>query len=427
MHVLQKLKVLADAAKYDASCASSGANSKKASDADRGMGSTGGMGICHSYTPDGRCISLLKILMTNVCVFDCHYCINRKSSNVQRARFSIDEVVELTTDFYRRNLIEGLFLSSGIIQTPDYTMEQLIEIARKLREEHFFYGYIHLKTIPDADPALLSRAGRYADRLSINLELPSAQSLQMYAPEKDLVGIKKSMARIRVLKDESQENAKQKRQLKIYAGAFGPAPRTNSTKAPTFASAGQSTQIIVGADRSDDKTILHTAHGLYQGYRMRRVYYSAFSPIPDASPLLPLQAAPLVREHRLYQADWLLRFYGFEIDEITTQSDGMLSLDHDPKMAWALQHPEIFPVDVNVAPKEVLLRVPGLGVRGVQHILKARKWSTLRLNDLMSMKLAVKKALPFIRLPDHTPSQVQLTSISDPVIKPTRQQLSLFA
>ena len=404
MELLQKLAVLADAAKYDASCASSGSKGRDASTQPGSLGSTTGAGICHSYTPDGRCVSLLKILLTNVCLFDCHYCINRQSSNVERARFTVDEVVKLTMDFYRRNLIEGLFLSSGIIRSPDYTMEQIVEVARRLREEEKFLGYIHLKTIPDADMALLARAGRYADRLSINIELPTSESLARYAPEKDLTGIKRSMARIRVLRDDQQGAAKEARTVRVLQG--GVRHTAKPAQPPPFAPAGQSTQLIVGADDSNDHTILNTAHSLYSSYQLKRVYYSAFSPIPDASPRLPLQRTPLMREHRLYQADWLLRFYGFQIGEITTGADGMLDLQHDPKMAWALQHPECFPVDVNRAPREMLLRVPGLGVRGVQSILRARRWGSLRLPDLVRMRLPVQKAKGFILAADHAPAHV---------------------
>ena len=294
---LEKLAILADAAKYDASCASSGTD-KKSSLKSKGIGSTEGMGICHAYAPDGRCISLLKILLTNYCRFDCHYCVNRVSSNVARARFSVEEVVDLTIGFYKRNYIEGLFLSSGIIQSPDYTMEQVVSVARKLRTEHAFSGYIHLKTIPDADPDLLAEAGRWADRLSINVELPSQASLTRLAPEKDGTRIRKAMGGMRLRIDE----AKGERKL--------------SRKAPRFAPAGQSTQMIVGADPSDDAAILRQSSSLYASYGLSRVYYSAFSPIPDASRLLPLAPPPLMREHRLYQADWLLRFYGFGVDEI---------------------------------------------------------------------------------------------------------------
>ncbi|MBQ1767303.1 MAG: putative DNA modification/repair radical SAM protein, partial [Aquincola sp.] len=301
MDLESKLAILADAAKYDASCASSGTD-KRSSVGGRGIGSTEGMGICHSYAPDGRCISLLKILLTNHCQYDCLYCVNRSSSNVPRARFRTDEVVQLTLDFYRRNCIEGLFLSSGIIKSPDFTMEQVVEVARSLREDHDFRGYIHLKTIPDASEELLARAGRYADRLSINIEMPTTEGLKALAPEKDDLAIKRSMARLRLHIDDGKEAAKPV-PIRVLPGA-----RPRPAKAPRFAPAGQSTQMIVGADATDDQHILATSAQLYGSYRLRRVYYSAFSPIPDASRGLPLQAPPLMREHRLYQADWLMRF-----------------------------------------------------------------------------------------------------------------------
>ena len=312
MDTRRKLIILADAAKYDASCASSGTSKRDSSDG-RGIGSTEGAGICHSYAPDGRCISLLKVLLTNWCVYDCLYCVNRESSNVARARFTVDEVVDLTLDFYRRNVIEGLFLSSGIVRTPDYTMEQVIEVARRLREVHHFRGYIHLKTIPDASDELVLKAGRYADRLSVNIELPTADALQALAPEKESAAIKRSMARIKLQYDDHADGTP-KRPRSMPAAAAKPAA------APRFAPAGQSTQMIVGATPAHDATLLQRASRLYRQQRLRRVYYSAFSPIPDASSKLPLTAPPLVREHRLYQADWLMRFYGFAQDEICTDA-----------------------------------------------------------------------------------------------------------
>ncbi|MFD0914467.1 putative DNA modification/repair radical SAM protein [Methylophilus luteus] len=384
MQLKQKLEILADAAKYDASCASSGSDQRTSKDG-KGIGSTTGMGICHSYAPDGRCISLLKILLTNFCVYDCIYCVNRVSSNVARARFNVQEVVDLTLSFYRRNYIEGLFLSSGIIRNPDYTMEQVVEVARVLREVHDFRGYIHLKTIPDASPELMARAGLYADRLSINVELPTIASLHTLAPEKDGQAIRRSMGHLRLKIDESKD--------KTLTGK----------KPPRFAPGGQSTQMIVGADTTDDRAILDTSANLYGAYRLRRVYYSAFSPIPDASKMLPLKAPPLVREHRLYQADWLLRFYGFNTEEIVTGQDGMLDLDVDPKMAWALQHREQFPVDLNRAPKAMLLRVPGLGVTSVARILSARRVRAIRHDDLARLRVSLKKILPFVVLPDYHP------------------------
>lgn len=381
MDLTRKLAILADAAKYDASCASSGTRKRNSLGAN-GVGSTEGMGICHSYAPDGRCISLLKILLTNFCIYDCLYCVNRISSNVPRARFTIREVAGLTLDFYRRNYIEGLFLSSGIIRNPDYTMEQVVSVARTLREDHHFRGYIHLKTIPDASPELIALAGRYADRLSINVELPTNESLARLAPEKDAGGIRRSMARVRLQLDEIADEKKARR------------------RPPPFAPAGQSTQMIVGADSSDDRAIIETSANLYSAYRLKRVYYSAFSPIPDSSAALPLKAPPLVREHRLYQADWLMRFYGFGASEIVRAEDGMLDLDIDPKLAWALAHREHFPVDVNRAPREMLLRVPGFGVKTVARIVATRGVRAIRSDDLSRLRVPMKKVAPFIVLPD---------------------------
>ena len=404
MELASKLAILADAAKYDASCASSGGtrrDSSRAGGGQGGIGSNEGAGICHSFAPDGRCISLLKILLTNFCLYDCAYCINRSSSNVQRARFSVEEVVALTLDFYRRNCIEGLFLSSGIIQSPDYTMEQLVRVARTLREVHDFRGYIHLKTIPDAAPDLLAQAGRWADRLSVNIELPTQAGLAQLAPEKDGGRIRRSMAALRLSIDDAQA---QKREQQAQPIRLLPGARPRRADAPTFAAAGQSTQMIVGADGASDATILATSAQLYGAYRLKRVYYSAFSPIPHASATLPAQAPPLLREHRLYQADWLLRFYGFAADEIASQAGGMLSLDVDPKTAWALAHPERFPVDLDRAPREQLLRVPGLGVRAVTRLLMARRARRLRVADLTALRVPVRRVLPFVVLVDHRPA-----------------------
>jgi putative DNA modification/repair radical SAM protein len=338
MELNDKLEILADAAKYDASCASSGAP-KRGSEGKDGLGATTGMGICHSYTPDGRCVSLLKILLTNFCIYDCQYCINRRTSNVPRARFAVDEVVKLTQDFYLRNYIDGLFLSSGIIQSADYTMEQLVAVARTLREVHNFRGYIHLKTIPDADPLLITEAGRWADRLSVNIELPTHDSVTRLAPEKSVHTIKLAMGSIRRKLDEKAEE-----------------PRS-----PAFAPAGQSTQMIVGADASDDHTILNTAETLYGSYKLKRVYYSAFSPIPQSPKSVPLAPPPLLREHRLYQADFLLRSYGFTAGEIMPQT-GNLALDIDPKLAWALSNRDQFPMDLNRVDATLIARIPGIGL-----------------------------------------------------------------
>ncbi|MGI8890526.1 MAG: putative DNA modification/repair radical SAM protein [Chthoniobacterales bacterium] len=409
MELDRKLAILADAAKYDASCASSG-TTKRNSRGSKGIGSTTGSGICHSYTPDGRCVSLLKILLTNFCIYDCLYCINRASSNVQRARFTPEEVVRLTLDFYRRNYIEGLFLSSGIIRNPDYTMEQVIQVARTLRVEHQFRGYIHLKTIPEASPALIEEAGRWADRISINIELPTPAALQALAPEKNFENTEKAMTGIknRIVEAKSE--------------------RTQNGKAPTFAPAGQSTQMIVGATEASDATILRQASSLYSRQKLRRVYYSAFSPIPDASSKLPLQAPPLVREHRLYQADWLVRFYGFAAHELTTEQAPNLDLAIDPKLAWALRHRALFPVDLNKAPRHLLLRVPGLGTKSVQRILGVRRWHKLRVEDLLRLHLPMKKILPFVITADENPQARTLDRddfASQLIVRPT--QMDLFA
>ena len=384
LDVRGKLAILADAAKYDASCASSGAKGARdrTRHSDPGIGSTEGMGICHSYTPDGRCVSLLKILLTNYCIFDCQYCVNRVTSDVRRARFKIDEVVGLTLEFYKRNYIEGLFLSSGIIGSPDDTMAELVEVARRLREDHHFRGYIHLKTIPECSDELIERAGSYADRLSVNVELPTETDLQKLAPEKRTPQIEAAMAEVKARRDANR------------------ADRKRGFKVAPFAPAGQSTQMIVGATDSSDREILGTSTRLYQRHDLRRVYYSAYSPIPHADARLPGQAPPLVREHRLYQADWLLRFYGFEAEEITPDDAPNLDLELDPKTAWALRHRGLFPVDVNTAPKEMLLRVPGLGVRSVERILRIRRFRALRLADLKRLRTPLKKARPFLLTAD---------------------------
>ena len=431
MEIKQKLAVLADAAKYDASCSSSGTSARN-SIGGKGIGSTEGSGICHSYAPDGRCISLLKILFTNFCLYDCLYCVNRVSSNVRRARFTVDEVVKLTLDFYRRNCIEGLFLSSGIIQSPDYTMEQVVEVARTLREDHDFRGYIHLKTIPDASPELLARAGLYADRLSINIELPTVQGLASLAPEKDSAAIRRSMARLRVHIDDAKGNADDAVRSSVIS--LPRSLKAGRSAPPRFAPAGQSTQMIVGADASDDRTILATTSTLYGSYQLKRVYYSAFSPIPDASSNLPLRQPPLVREHRLYQADWLIRFYGFAHDEIVPPNalndapgtSGMLALDMDPKLAWALSHRERFPVDLNRAPREMLLRVPGLGEKAVNRILQARRVREVRADDLLRLHVPLKKVMPFVLLPDHHPgAMLDAVNLADRLRLPP-QQAGLF-
>ncbi|AWW74612.1 putative DNA modification/repair radical SAM protein [Erythrobacter sp. KY5] len=405
----EKLEILADAAKYDASCASSG-TARKNSLGGKGIGSTEGMGICHAYAPDGRCISLLKILLTNHCIFDCHYCVNRKSSNVRRARFTPQEVADLTLNFYKRNYIEGLFLSSGIVKSANHTMEQLVEAARILREEHDFRGYIHLKSIPEADPELIDQAGLHADRVSINVELPTRSGLSRLAPDKDEAQIEgamdKTKARIIQAKDE----------------------RKRFKHAPRFAPAGQSTQMIVGADAASDADIVGKASTLYKAFGLRRVYYSAFSPIPDASAVLPLKRPPLMREHRLYQSDWLMRFYGYAPGEVAqaTEADGNLPLDIDPKLAWALKFREQFPVDVNRASKEQLLRVPGLGTTAVARILKARRHRTLRLDDVARLTQSIAKVRPFLCTLDWQPTMLTDRADLRALLAPKQEQLELF-
>ncbi len=397
----KKLRILADAAKYDASCSSSGAPKRKAGKGE--LGSTTGAGICHAYTPDGRCISLLKILLTNYCLFDCAYCINRRSSNVQRARFSVQEVVTLTVEFYKRNYIEGLFLSSGIIKSPDYTMELLTRVAKSLRRDHGFRGYIHLKSIPEASPWLIEEAGLYADRLSINVELPTEASLRTLAPEKDGATILGAMAQVA----ERIVEAKAERRR--------------------FSPAGQSTQVIVGADATTDEALIRKSAHLYDSVGLKRVYYSAFSPIPEGSGILPLKAPPLQREHRLYQADWLIRYYEFSPDDVADAAeDGMFSLDIDPKLAWALKNRHRFPVDVNTGDREMLLRVPGLGARAVDKILKARRHTRLRLDDVARLSSALKRARPFLIAADYTPGGLtDRLDLRARLVEPARQ-LSLF-
>jgi putative DNA modification/repair radical SAM protein len=406
MQLIDKLSILADAAKYDASCASSAAP-KRSSEGKSGLGNSTGMGICHSYTPDGRCVSLLKILLTNFCLYDCQYCVNRRSSDVPRARFSPEEVVTLTLDFYRRNCVSGLFLSSGIIRSADYTMEQLVRVAKLLREEHEFRGYIHLKTIPEADPALIGEAGRYADRLSVNIELPTQLGLQTLAPEKEMGSIKQAMQT-------------------IYTGQQ---TILNEPKAPRFTPAGQSTQMIVGADDTDDSTMLHTAESLYGDFRLKRVYYSAFSPIPNSPKSVPLAAPPLLREHRLYQADFLLRSYGYSANELL-EGPGDLALDIDPKLAWALQHRDVFPLDLNRAEPSMIARIPGIGIRTTKRLIELRRQRRIRYEDLTRLRCVLAKARPFIITSDYHPRQSETSSVAlreQLRDRPQPQQMALWA
>ncbi len=397
--ISKKLAVLADAAKYDASCASSGSKRKN----DGGLGNASN-GICHSYTPDGRCVSLLKILLTNHCVFDCNYCVNRASSDVGRAAFSPKEVVDLTLDFYRRNYIEGLFLSSGVRKHPDATMEEMIEVARALREDHRFHGYIHLKAVAGASAELAIRAGHFADRVSANIELPTPQDLEKLAPAKTHDAVEFTMAKLQGAQQAADPGA----------------GRTS------FLPAGQSTQMIVGATNTGDRSILETAGRLYGNFGLRRVYYSAYTPIPRADEQLPSEAPPLIREHRLYQADWLFRFYGFSVSELPFGDDANLPLEMDPKLAWALAHREQFPVDVNRAPRELLLRVPGMGVRGVERLLCARRYRRLRVEDLATLRISVRKARPFLLGAGRGDKARELDSLALKATLVAPRQLSLF-
>jgi putative DNA modification/repair radical SAM protein len=405
MDTQAKLAVLADAAKYDASCASSGSKQTRGGP---GLGSTEGNGICHSYTPDGRCISLLKILLTNFCIYDCKYCVNRVSSDVKRARFTVDEVVRITLEFYRRNYIEGLFLSSGIIKDGDYTMEQLIAVAKTLRVEHGFKGYIHLKTIPGANDELVQEAGLYADRLSVNIELPTHTDLQQLAPEKSRPQLENNMASIQSKAVQFKDE------------------RKTIKSTPLFTPAGQSTQMIVGATPTPDKDILHTASSLYKKFDLRRVYYSAFSPIPHADSRLPGQAPPLLREHRLYQADWMLRFYGFDVTDIVSDQTPDLDIHIDPKTSWALRNPSFFPINVNTASREQLLRIPGVGVQSVNKILQIRRYHKLRTDDLLRLRISYNRAKYFIATDDPNPllKHLDRTTLSS-FFQPQPQQLLL--
>ena len=374
---MNKLKVLAESAKYDVSCSSSGT---VRSNRPGMVGNTvGGWGICHSFAEDGRCISLLKIMLTNYCIYDCAYCINRRTNDIPRATLSVSELVELTMEFYRRNYIEGLFLSSGVVRNPDYTMERLVRVAKDLRTIHRFNGYIHLKSIPGASRELVNEAGLYADRLSVNIEIPTEENLKLLAPEKDHQSV---FAPMRYIQQGVLESNEERRRFR---------------HAPRFAPAGQSTQMIVGATSETDKDILQLSSALYQRPTMRRVYYSGYISVNTYDPRLPaLKQPPLVRENRLYQADWLLRYYHFTVDEIVNENHPNLHLDFDPKLAWALRHPEMFPVDVNTADYEMLLRVPGIGVKSARLIVASRRFSRLGLWQLKQMGIVLKKARYFI-------------------------------
>ncbi|GGJ02365.1 putative DNA modification/repair radical SAM protein [Halopseudomonas pertucinogena] len=379
--VSEKLSILADAAKYDASCSSSGS---KRANKDKGLGNSDGMGICHSYTEDGRCVSLLKILFSNVCIYDCAYCVSRRSNDVQRASFTVQEVVALTLNFYRRNFIEGLFLSSGIFKSADATMEKLVRVARTLRNEHNFNGYIHIKAIPGASEDLLHEAGLYADRLSVNIEIPSEPSLQKVAPEKNYSDI------ITPMNFLSEERIRLVDERKVIRSA------------PRFMPAGQSTQLIVGASPDSDWQILNLADGLYKQQKLKRVYYSGYVPIATDDRVPSVSAPPLLRENRVYQADWLLRFYRFSLDEIVTPEAPDLDLEVDPKLGYALRNPQAFPVDINRADYEMILRVPGIGVKSARKIVSARRFQRITWDNLKALGVATRRARYFISCPGLT-------------------------
>lgn len=378
--IREKLQILADAAKYDVSCSSSGS---KRQNKDKGLGNTGN-GICHSYTEDGRCVSLLKILFSNVCIYDCAYCVSRRSNDVKRAAFTVQEVVDLTINFYRRNYTEGLFLSSGIFKSADYTMERMLQVVKKLRLEENFNGYIHLKTIPGASPEIIQEAGLYVDRMSINLEMPTEEGLQKFAPEKNHAEVQKDLG---IVRDRLIELKDERKLIK---------------NVPTFVPAGQTTQMVVGAHSETDKDIILMADRHYKEFKLKRVYYSGYIPINEEEKSLPMvgSAPPLLRENRLYQSDWLMRFYGFEANELVDDEHPNLDLDVDPKLGWALRHPECFPVDINRADYKMILRVPGIGVRSAKKIVSARRFGPIRIDQLKRMGVAYNRAQHFIRCVD---------------------------
>ena len=413
--VKEKLEILADAAKYDVSCSSSGGKRKNKG----GVGNSAASGICHSFTEDGRCISLLKILLTNHCIYDCAYCVSRRTNDIPRAAFTVEEVVDLTMNFYRRNYIEGLFLSSGVFKDADTTMERLVRIAKKLRTEEKFFGYIHLKSIPGASEELMKEAGRYADRLSINLEIPTKSGLKLLAPEKSHEELIKPIG---LIKNELQIYQEEKKIFK---------------KAPKFAPAGQSTQVIVGATNETDLKIIKVADYFYQNYQMKRVYYSGYVPVIEDKRLpSKFQEVPMQRENRLYQADWLMRFYGFDADEILDKNNPFLDLEIDPKLAWALRNRELFPININTASKEMLLRVPGIGTTSVMKILSARRFQKLNLDHLKRMGVATNRAKFFIEFNSQNPfnqfideknfRQIILNGMKSKWKNPFSQQLTLF-
>lgn len=409
--ILEKLGILADAAKYDASCSSSGS---KRANKGKGLGNSDGMGICHSYTEDGRCVSLLKVLFTNYCIYDCAYCVSRSSNDTRRAAFTVEEVIELTLGFYRRNYIEGLFLSSGIFKSADYTMERMVRVARELRSKHNFNGYIHLKAIPGASAELLHEAGLYADRLSVNIELPSEVSLKKVAPEKNYSDI---ITPMNYLSDEKNRYQDEKKRFH---------------KTPKFLPAGQSTQLIVGASPENDLQILHLADDLYKQQRLKRVYYSGYVPIATDNRVPALSSPPLQRENRIYQADWLLRFYRFSVDDIVNDAHPNLDLEVDPKVSYAVRNPHLFPVDINRADYEMILRVPGIGVKSAVKIVKSRVHQRIHADHLRAMGVVLKRAQYFIVCPrlavakkDYEPHQLRQIIMATGKA-PAAPQLSLF-
>ena len=414
--IKEKLNILADAAKYDVSCSSSGSNR---SNKNKGLGDSNGMGICHTYTEDGRCVSLLKILLTNHCIFDCAYCVTRKSNDIKRAAFKIQEAVDLTINFYRRNYIEGLFLSSGIFKSPDYTMERLVAVAKKLRLEENFNGYIHLKSIPGASDELMYEAGLYADRLSVNIEVPTISGLKLLAPDKKHEDFTKPMLKV-------------KNEILLYK-----AEKKIIKSTPKYAPAGQSTQMIIGATGESDKDIMYSATHYYKNYNMKRVYYSGYVPIADDSRLPAIGSeVPMLRENRLYQTDWLLRFYGFSVNEILNDSHPNLDVDIDPKLSWALRNLEQFPIDVNTAEPRMLARIPGLGMNSVYKIINARKYRRLSFDHLKKIGVALNRAKYFMVCNgnDYTHKDLQAIQIKGLILQNSQgkfrsnysSQLSLF-
>ncbi|MES2487808.1 MAG: putative DNA modification/repair radical SAM protein [Bacteroidota bacterium] len=415
--IREKLNILADAAKYDVSCASSGSKRKNE---NKGIGDASN-GICHSYTEDGRCVSLLKILLTNHCIYDCAFCVSRKSNDVKRAAFTVDEVVELTMSFYRRNYIEGLFLSSGIFKNADFTMERLVRVVKKLRLEECFNGYIHLKTIPGASPELLTEAGLYADRMSINLEMPTETGLKLLAPDKSHEDVKKPLGFIQNTITQFKDEKK-----------------TGLIKhVPKFVPAGQSTQMVIGATPETDMEIMYSADQYYKDFSLKRVYYSGYIPISNDTrmPVIGTQP-PLLRENRLYQTDWLMRFYGFDVKELLNLKNPHLDTDMDPKLGWALRNLDQFPVDINTADYRMIMRVPGIGVGSAKKIVQARKFGRLRSDQLQKIGIAYNRAKHFIRCTDspyllNEPDAPHLKNLilaesSSKYLKTAQNQLSLF-